>query len=36
MVVEDFPVIVAIDAHGGDLYAQGVAKYRQLAAEGGR
>jgi len=35
MVVEDFPVIVAIDAHGRNLYEQGVAKYRQIAAEGG-
>jgi fumarate hydratase subunit beta len=25
--VEDFPVIVINDAHGGDLYAEGVAKY---------
>jgi len=35
MVVEDFPVIVAIDAQGRNLYEQGVAKYRQIAAEGG-
>jgi fumarate hydratase subunit beta len=26
--VEDFPVIVANDAHGGDLYEEGVKKYR--------
>lgn len=25
--VEDFPVIVINDSHGGDLYAEGVAKY---------
>jgi fumarate hydratase subunit beta len=35
MVVEDFPVIVAIDAQGNNLYEQGVAKYRQAIAEGG-
>jgi len=29
LVVEDFPVIVAQDAHGGDLYQQGVEKYRR-------
>jgi fumarate hydratase subunit beta len=27
--VEDLPVIVAQDAHGGDLFQEGVAKYRQ-------
>ncbi len=27
--VEDFPVIVANDAHGGDLYEEGVKKYRR-------
>jgi len=26
--VEDFPVIVANDAHGGDLYEEGVKRYR--------
>lgn len=26
--VEDFPVIVANDAHGGDLYEEGIKKYR--------
>ncbi len=28
MVVEDFPVIVAIDSEGNNLYEQGVAEYR--------
>lgn len=28
--VEDFPVLVAYDAHGGDLYEQEIAKYRTL------
>jgi fumarate hydratase subunit beta len=27
--VEELPVIVAQDAHGGDLYRQGVERYRQ-------
>jgi fumarate hydratase subunit beta len=27
--VEDFPVIVAQDAHGGDLYQEGIRKYRR-------
>jgi fumarate hydratase subunit beta len=27
--VEDFPVIVAQDAHGGDLYKEGVEKYKR-------
>lgn len=27
--VEDFPVIVANDVHGGDIYAEGVKKYRK-------
>ena len=27
--VEDFPVIVANDAHGGDLYEEGIKKYRR-------
>ena len=27
--VEDFPVIVANDMHGGDLFAQQVARYRR-------
>ncbi|MCK4453145.1 Fe-S-containing hydro-lyase [candidate division WOR-3 bacterium] len=27
--VEDFPVIVANDAHGGDLYEEGTKKYRK-------
>jgi fumarate hydratase subunit beta len=26
--VENFPVIVANDAYGGDLYAEGIKKYR--------
>jgi fumarate hydratase subunit beta len=34
MVVEDFPVIVAIDCQGNNLYEQGVAKYRDWRAEG--
>lgn len=28
--VEDFPVVVGIDAFGGDLYAEGVRQYRRL------
>ncbi|MBO8167881.1 MAG: Fe-S-containing hydro-lyase [Thermoanaerobacteraceae bacterium] len=28
--VEDFPVIVVNDAHGGDLYSEGKAKYRRI------
>lgn len=27
--VEDFPVIVANDAHGGDLYEEGIKRYRR-------
>ncbi len=30
LVVEDFPVIVACDAHGGDLFEEGKKKYRAL------
>jgi fumarate hydratase subunit beta len=29
LTVEDFPVIVAIDAQGNDLYVQGRMEYRQ-------
>jgi fumarate hydratase subunit beta len=29
LVVEDFPAIVANDAHGGDLFEQGQARYRR-------
>ena len=29
LVVEDFPVIVACDAYGGDLYEEGKKKYRR-------
>jgi len=29
-VIEDFPVIVVNDAHGGDFYSENIAKYRQL------
>jgi fumarate hydratase subunit beta len=29
LTVEDFPVIVANDAHGGDLYEEGTKKYRR-------
>lgn len=29
MVVEDFPVIVINDCHGGDFYRQGVERYRR-------
>ena len=29
LVVEDFPAIVANDAHGGDLFEQGKAQYRR-------
>jgi fumarate hydratase subunit beta len=28
--VEDFPVVVANDSHGGDLYKEGVSKYSRL------
>ncbi|MCR5583261.1 MAG: fumarate hydratase C-terminal domain-containing protein, partial [Eggerthellaceae bacterium] len=28
LVVEDYPCIVAIDAHGGNLYEEGPARYR--------
>jgi tartrate dehydratase beta subunit/fumarate hydratase class I family protein len=28
--VEDFPVIVVNDVHGGDAYEEGKAKYRRL------
>ncbi|MFQ6090586.1 MAG: Fe-S-containing hydro-lyase [Candidatus Bipolaricaulia bacterium] len=28
LIVEDFPVIVANDAHGGDIYEQGKQRYR--------
>lgn len=31
LVVEDFPVLVVYDAHGGDLYEQEIAKYRRLS-----
>jgi fumarate hydratase subunit beta len=30
LTVEDFPVLVVYDAHGGDLYEQEIAKYRKL------
>jgi fumarate hydratase subunit beta len=30
--VDDFPVVVANDAHGGDLYQAGRAAYRREAA----
>lgn len=30
--VEDFPVIVINDAHGGDLYSEGVTKYEVLGS----
>ncbi len=36
MVVEDFPVIVAIDSEGNSVYEQGVAKYRNFGLEGAR
>ena len=29
LVVEDFPAIVANDIYGGDLYAEGLKKYRR-------
>jgi fumarate hydratase subunit beta len=29
-VVEDFPLMVANDAHGGDLYEQGREAYRRV------
>jgi fumarate hydratase subunit beta len=31
LTVEDFPVLVVYDAHGGDLYEQEIAKYRTRA-----
>jgi len=33
LVVEDLPAIVAQDAHGGNLFIDGVAKYRRDEAE---
>ncbi len=30
LVVEDFPVIVAQDSHGGDIFKEGVEKYRRV------
>jgi fumarate hydratase subunit beta len=30
IVVDDFPVLVVYDTHGGDLYEQEIAKYRSL------
>lgn len=36
MVVEDFPVIVAIDSQGNNIYEQGVAKYRNIGLEEAR
>jgi fumarate hydratase subunit beta len=30
MVVEDFPAIVAVDAYGNDLYAEGIKKYAKI------
>lgn len=32
LVVEDFPVIVVNDCHGGDLYESGVARYRRSSS----
>jgi fumarate hydratase subunit beta len=29
MTIEDFPVFVINDAHGGDIYQEGVEKYRE-------
>jgi fumarate hydratase subunit beta len=29
LVFEDFPAIVANDIHGGDLFEQGIARYRR-------
>lgn len=31
--IEDFPLLVTYDAHGGDLYEQEIAKYSKLLAE---
>jgi fumarate hydratase subunit beta len=28
--VEDFPLVVAVDCHGGDLFREGVEKYRRI------
>lgn len=36
MVVENFPVIVAIDSQGNNVYEQGVAKYRNFGLEEAR
>ena len=33
--VADFPAIVAYDAQGGDLFAEGKAKYRRIKANTG-
>ena len=32
LVVEDFPVIVVNDCHGGDLYEEGAARYRRTGS----
>lgn len=29
LTIEDFPVFVINDVHGGDIYKDGVAKYKQ-------
>jgi len=29
MTVKDFPAIVALDCHGGNLYQEGMAKYEK-------
>ncbi len=34
MVVKDFPVIVAIDSEGNNLYERGVAEYRHPSLKG--
>jgi fumarate hydratase subunit beta len=33
LVVEDFPVIVVNDSHGGDFYREGVKKYERIRAD---
>jgi len=34
--VKDFPVVVINDAHGGDLYEEGLAEFRKAQASGSR
>ncbi|MCA1688457.1 MAG: TRZ/ATZ family protein, partial [Actinobacteria bacterium] len=34
LVVEEFPVVVVNDLHGGDLYREGRARWRRTAGDG--